>query len=227
MKKLIIFFPLILLSLAIVFPPSAFADQTLLSNADCFYREAATLDCVAPLFANLVYWLMVLSGTVAIFLIIIGGIKFLTSGGDQQKVAGAKNTLTWAIVGLVVILSSFMIVNIIADLTGVNCITKFGFNSCGLPENNTCGGNSFGPCANEDKVCIGADGNYSCQFLCSKDYHGSNAYCSQGDCVKINETNWGCRPPCNKTNKTNGFCDYPQTCQKTASGDWKCKLGGR
>ena len=93
-------------------------------------QDVVTLNCILPLFANLIYWLMILSGTIAVFFVIFGGIKFLTSSGDQSRVESAKKTITWAIIGLVVVLLSFMIVNIIADITGVNCITDFGFSAC-------------------------------------------------------------------------------------------------
>lgn len=41
-------------------------------------------------------------GVVAIVMIISSGLKFVTSGGDSQKVANAKGTLIWALVGLAV-----------------------------------------------------------------------------------------------------------------------------
>jgi hypothetical protein len=43
------------------------------------------------------------AGTAAIVLIIISAIKFMTSGGDPQKVASAKGTLLNVIIGLVII----------------------------------------------------------------------------------------------------------------------------
>ncbi len=43
------------------------------------------------------------AGIAAVFIIIISGVRYMTSGGDTQKVAAAKSTLIGAIVGLVII----------------------------------------------------------------------------------------------------------------------------
>lgn len=93
-------------------------------------NDVVTLNCVPILFANIIYWLLVFGGIVALFFIIFSGVKFLTSQGDPKQVEGARKTLTWAIAGLVLILLSFAIINVIADITWVNCITKFGFTNC-------------------------------------------------------------------------------------------------
>ena len=230
MKKIFVISFLLIIFITILLPTSVFADQTLLRGNECLYdsslaggiKNIVTIDCIAPIFANLIYWLIILSGTVAVFLIIFGGIKFLTSSGDQAKVESAKKTITWSIIGLVVVLLSFMIVNIIADLTGANCITRFGFTACGNSLENSCGGSKFGTCANKDKACVYTNGKYSCVFLCSKDH--TDGFCKGAyDCMKVSKTSWGCRLPCNKTNKENGVCPYPRLCQEK-DGAWACIL---
>ena len=56
-------------------------------------------------------------GVVAVIVLIIGGIKYLISGGDSKKVTDAKNTILYAIIGLVIAVLSFAIVNfVIASL---------------------------------------------------------------------------------------------------------------
>ena len=59
---------------------------------------------------NLVYFI---AGTVSIIVIIIGGINYVTSAGDASKVTRAKNMLTYAIVGLVIVLTAFAITNFV------------------------------------------------------------------------------------------------------------------
>lgn len=93
-------------------------------------KDIATLSCLPAIFQNVLTFIFLLSGLVAVFMIILGGIKFLTSGGDPKQVEGARNTLTWAIVGLVLILLSFTILNFIANITNVPCIKMFGFGAC-------------------------------------------------------------------------------------------------
>lgn len=54
-----------------------------------------------------------IAGLIAVIMIIIAGIKFSTSGGDGQKLATAKSTLTYAIVGLIVVAISQIIVRFV------------------------------------------------------------------------------------------------------------------
>jgi hypothetical protein len=81
-----------------------------------------TLSCIFPIIANLIYWAIGMAGTIALFMIIFAGYQFLFSGGDAKSVDGARKTLTYAILGLVLIFLSFFILNFIATVTGVGCL---------------------------------------------------------------------------------------------------------
>lgn len=52
-------------------------------------------------------------GIIAVVMIIIGGIKYITSGGDSGNVTSAKNTILYAIIGLVVVALSQVIVRFV------------------------------------------------------------------------------------------------------------------
>lgn len=58
-----------------------------------------------------------LVGVIAVVVIIIGGISFITSQGDAPKVTKARNTILYGIVGMVIAILSFAIVNFV--LSGV------------------------------------------------------------------------------------------------------------
>ncbi len=96
------------------------------TNGQKTTNEGIPLDCVTFVFQNVLTAALLFAGIVALLMIILGGIKFLTSGGDPKQVEGARNTLTWAIVGLVLVLLSFFILNLIGFVTGVN-LSTFGF----------------------------------------------------------------------------------------------------
>ena len=49
----------------------------------------------------------------------MGGFQFITSGGDPKGVEQAKNTLTYAIGGVVLIAAGYLIIQIIQVFTGV------------------------------------------------------------------------------------------------------------
>ena len=52
-------------------------------------------------------------GFVAVVMIIMGGISFATSQGDSSKVAKARNTILYGVIGLIVSLLAFAIVNFV------------------------------------------------------------------------------------------------------------------
>lgn len=52
-------------------------------------------------------------GIIAVIMLIIGGIRYVTSGGDAKKVTDAKNTVLYAIIGLVIAFLAFAIVNFV------------------------------------------------------------------------------------------------------------------
>jgi uncharacterized membrane protein len=54
--------------------------------------------------------LSVIVGAVAVIMIIVGGFRYVISGGDSNGVSGAKNTIMYAIIGLVVVLFAQVIV---------------------------------------------------------------------------------------------------------------------
>ncbi len=50
---------------------------------------------------------------VCLFMLISGGFDWITSQGDKQKVAKARDKLSMSIIGLILVLASFMIINIL------------------------------------------------------------------------------------------------------------------
>lgn len=58
-------------------------------------------------------------GSVSVIMIILGGFKYITSGGDSNNVSGAKNTIMYAIVGLVIVAFAQIIVQFVLERTTV------------------------------------------------------------------------------------------------------------
>ncbi len=52
-------------------------------------------------------------GVIAVIMLIIGGIKYVISGGDSKKVTDAKNTVLYAIIGMVIAVFSYAIVTFV------------------------------------------------------------------------------------------------------------------
>ena len=59
--------------------------------------------------------LLFLLGAVAVVMIVIGGVKYTTSNGDASAVTSAKNTILYSVIGLVVAIMAYAIVNFVID----------------------------------------------------------------------------------------------------------------
>lgn len=75
-------------------------------------------------FGNVVRVALAFAGIVLFVLLIVGGLKYITSGGDPKAAESAQKTLTYAIGGLVLVVLSYLILLLIKTITGVD-ITQF------------------------------------------------------------------------------------------------------
>ena len=82
--------------------------------------EAARCDgCPTDLFGDngafkqITNTVLYIVGIIAVIMLIIGGIRYVISGGDSKKVTDAKNTVLYAIIGLVICFFSYAIVNFV------------------------------------------------------------------------------------------------------------------
>jgi hypothetical protein len=62
---------------------------------------------IVALIINVLSWLV---GVISVIMVIFGGFKYITSGGDSNKVTSAKNTILYALIGLVVVVLAQVIV---------------------------------------------------------------------------------------------------------------------
>jgi hypothetical protein len=69
---------------------------------------------------RLVNLFSVVVGIVAVVMIIIGGFRYIISGGDSSSVTDAKNTILYAIVGLIIVaISQFLVRFVLSQATGL------------------------------------------------------------------------------------------------------------
>lgn len=54
-------------------------------------------------------------GIISVIMIVYGGFRYITSGGDSSKVTNAKNTIIYAIIGLVIVAAAQFIVNFVVQ----------------------------------------------------------------------------------------------------------------
>jgi len=94
----------------LVFAQSGATGPILPNRNDAFNWNFGTLETVVGNIAN---YALYLSAAIAIIFIIIGGYKYLTSLGNPEAIQQAKNTIVWAIAGLILVLLAFLIIKYI------------------------------------------------------------------------------------------------------------------
>lgn len=66
---------------------------------------------------NIINWVLGLLGIVAVIMILYGGFMWLTAGGSEDRITSAKKIISAAVVGLVIILLAWAIVNFVLGTT--------------------------------------------------------------------------------------------------------------
>lgn len=65
------------------------------------------------IFKTIVNVLLFIIGAISVIMLIIGGIRYTVSGGDSSAVTAAKNTILYAVVGIIVAILAYAIVNFV------------------------------------------------------------------------------------------------------------------
>lgn len=77
------------------------------------FSPANRFNNVGELFSDIIKIFIIISAVGAMVFIIIGGLKMVTGGGDPKKLASARNTIFYALIGLIVIALAFAIVQVV------------------------------------------------------------------------------------------------------------------
>lgn len=85
------------------------------SGSECAKPTNAEENLFGPdgVFQTVANILLFLVGAIAVIMLIIGGIRYVVSGGDQSAVTSAKNTILYAIVGIVVAFLAYAAVDFV------------------------------------------------------------------------------------------------------------------
>ncbi|NCN03524.1 MAG: hypothetical protein GW942_00430 [Candidatus Pacebacteria bacterium] len=83
-------------------------------------NDVATIQGFACLISNVLGVAITIIGMLALVMFVAASFRYLTSGGNSKSTEQAKGTITYAITGLVVALSAFILLNLISNFTGVD-----------------------------------------------------------------------------------------------------------
>lgn len=84
-------------------------------RADGMPAELVGVDGVFTKFSNIALYAV---GAISVIMLIWGGLRYITSGGDSKKITDAKNTILYAIIGLIIAVLAFAIINFVLNAIG-------------------------------------------------------------------------------------------------------------
>lgn len=96
--------------------PAAFAYNLTIQNGANAAKgtdQATNLFGATGMFTTISNVLLFIVGAISVIMIIIGGLRYVVSGGNSSNVTAAKNTILYAIVGIVVAVLAYAIINFV------------------------------------------------------------------------------------------------------------------
>lgn len=101
-------------------------------NAACVNESGvATIQGIGCLLANVLSVFLTVLGIVGFIMVIYAAFNMMIMGGNSQATEKSKNIITYAIIGIIIALSSFIIINIISSFTGIEVIKNFSIPGSG------------------------------------------------------------------------------------------------
>jgi uncharacterized membrane protein YidH (DUF202 family) len=116
---------LAMLPVALVAPVSVYAADTIQDSLGCGSNLEVGANCdtdvatgsegINDIITTIINAFSIIVGVVSVIMIIYGGFRYITSGGDSGNVSSAKNTIIYAVIGLVVVALAQFIVQFVLD----------------------------------------------------------------------------------------------------------------
>lgn len=75
---------------------------------------------IGQLISNIVGLLLIFAFCLALLYLIMGGLQWITSGGDKASLETARNKITNAIIGLIVVAAAYAIFMLVGQFLGIN-----------------------------------------------------------------------------------------------------------
>ncbi len=79
---------------------------------------------IGDIVSGLVVYLFPLAGLLLLLYLLFGGLQMMTSAGDPKKMEGAKQKLTNALIGFIIVFASYWIVQIVGKVLGIEIISE-------------------------------------------------------------------------------------------------------
>lgn len=83
------------------------------NHSDSEVCKAQDSDDATSMIQTIINIMLFLLGAIAVIMIVIGGLRYVTSGGDASSLKSARDTILYAVIGLVIAVLSYAIVNFV------------------------------------------------------------------------------------------------------------------
>lgn len=87
--------------------------------------DPAGVDAIETLFARIINISLGAAFVALVIVLIVAGIKYITSGGDAKALSSAHSAVTWALLGFLFLALAWLIVQLIAAFTGIEALKTF------------------------------------------------------------------------------------------------------
>jgi len=85
------------------------------------FNELGTLT-IPGIISGFINLILIIAAVVFFFILVIGGIRWITSGGDKANTESARNQITAALVGLVIVFAAWAIIQLIQTFFGITIL---------------------------------------------------------------------------------------------------------
>ena len=78
---------------------------------------------IANIVSAVIILILIVAALVFFFMLVWGGIRYITSGGDKAQTEAARNQITAALIGLVIVFAAWAIINLVQIFFGINILS--------------------------------------------------------------------------------------------------------
>lgn len=79
----------------------------------CLIEGVPTINCLETVFSNLLFLSSAIVLLILFIMFVVGSLRYLTSGGDAEKLKSSRAVVTYALIGFAIFLCSYLILNIV------------------------------------------------------------------------------------------------------------------
>ena len=94
-----------------------------LAQGELVPAKLKQIDNVVLVIRAIIRFILLVAFVLAFIMLLIGGIRWITAGGDEKGVAAARNMITAALIGLVIVLIAYALIRLVEIFFNVNIIT--------------------------------------------------------------------------------------------------------